>query len=50
MKYKKESEYQTEIGGFTTIFVVMGLLGYFAYMLISTVNRNTYNVSNYIEK
>lgn len=28
----------------------MSLLGYFSYMLISTVNRTTYTVSNYVEK
>jgi hypothetical protein len=50
LKYKRESQYQTEIGGFFTVIVVMGLLGYFSYMLISTVNRTTFTVSNFVEK
>lgn len=50
MKYKRESEYQTEIGGIVTIIVVMGLLGYFSFTLVNTVKRNTFMVSNFIEK
>lgn len=33
-----------------TIIVVLGLVGYFSFTLVNTVRRNTFMVSNFIEK